>query len=604
MAQPATIAVLPLQVANQIAAGEVVERPASVVKELVENALDAGATRIEVRLRDGGREQIRIVDNGHGIAAEQAQLAFQRHATSKIRCADDLLRVASYGFRGEALASIASVAHVTMRTRTAAQELGVEVKGDGTGTFVTKPVAAPVGTDLSIDDLFATVPARRAFLRTAATELGHVIRWLDAQALARPSLHLSLHHNDRRVHVYDPRPNLFERAKQVLGGDVAPRLHEVCGDGDYSIQGAMAEPSLHRGSASGLTVLVDGRPVSDRTVAHAARQAYGNRLPARRHPVGVIALSCPAATVDVNVHPMKTEVRFLSKPAVHAAVSEAVEAMLDTGAWLAADDMHVPVTRKPARPRRPPSGRAPLDSGDLFGSRSHPSPTSRPPRPPTSARRPQPSEPRSAHDPSSAAPSHVATPGGGVPITSQVAFMAGDVPIEGRATGTVDGRFLLITGNDGLHAVDIQAAAAALGPADGRRASSRLMIPVLVRLGAPLIKSVVAESAVLARAGLEVAASPEGGLLVRAVPVGMPRSAAEGVIRAVAGGLLGGWQGLEASDRNARIDAAIAQQCPSSAAPMSIVSRLDGAQLPAATPDGRPIVVSRDVAAIQSWFSR
>ncbi len=321
-------------VANQIAAGEVVERPASVVKELVENSLDAGATHIQIRLKEGGRLLTQVIDNGHGMDGPSARLAFLRHATSKLRTADELMAISTFGFRGEALASILAVSNVTLTSRRASMDVGVRLTGGGTTVLREEPVGCPVGTDIQIADLFFNVPARQKFLRTAATELGQILRFVDALALARPDLHLTVHHNDKRVVDYPVDPDLMRRTHAVLGADVAPRLHPVSDEYEYQVRGLLSEPGLHHGGPGQLTLLVNGRHVLDRTLQHAVISAYGTLLERGRYPVGVLAVDCPPGTVDVNVHPAKTEVRFVQSQAVFASVVRAIRGMLAGTPWV------------------------------------------------------------------------------------------------------------------------------------------------------------------------------------------------------------------------------------------------------------------------------
>lgn len=336
MTTPARITRLDPLVANQIAAGEVVERPSSAVKELVENALDAGATRIAVELDDGGKARIEVQDNGSGIRAEDAELAFARHATSKLHDADELARVLSYGFRGEALASIAAVARVALETRPHDDEIGVRVEVEGSATPSSRPMRCAAGTRVIVRDLFFNVPARAAFLRAAATELGHVIRLLEHVGLARPSIHLLLSHNGKRVLDLPARQGLAERVADVFGADVAAQLHPISAPEPYAIEGLVSGPGTTRGSGSSLHLVVDGRPVRDRTLAHSVQTAYAGALERGRYPLGVLHLRAPPGTVDVNVHPAKAEVRFASSRAVHAAIGDAIGAMLAAEPWFGA----------------------------------------------------------------------------------------------------------------------------------------------------------------------------------------------------------------------------------------------------------------------------
>ncbi len=319
------IRVLPEELANRIAAGEVVERPASVVKELVENALDAEATRIEVAVTGGGIRSISVTDDGTGLGPEDAELAFQRHATSKIRSEGDLARVETLGFRGEALPSIASVARVRMRSRQRGAEAGVEVIGEGDGIREVRPVGCPEGTRVEVVELFGRVPARRKFLKSEITEASHVLRWLERIALVRPDLRISLERDGRPVLQYLPTADPRERLIAVLPPSFGERLLPVEADvGRARMTGFGSPTDLTRGSTGDIYLYVNARPVRDRLLLQAVREAYRDALPPGRHPVVVLFLQVEPDDLDVNVHPAKWEVRFRDPGSVHRLVREGV----------------------------------------------------------------------------------------------------------------------------------------------------------------------------------------------------------------------------------------------------------------------------------------
>jgi DNA mismatch repair protein MutL len=332
---------LPDTLVNQIAAGEVVERPASVVKELVENALDAGATRVDIDLEEGGIRLIRIRDDGGGIPADELALAISRHATSKIASLDDLEEVATLGFRGEALPSIASVSRFALSSRTAAQEHGVRLEVDGGRVAPPQPQPHPAGTTVEVRDLFYNVPARRKFLRAERTELGHIEEWLRSLALARPHVELRISHNGRLSRHYKPVRDDGEHLRRVaeaLGEEFTTQCLQVehAGAG-LRLRGWVGLPTAARSSADQQYFYVNGRAVRDRTVAHAVRQAYADVLFHGRHPAFVLFLECDPRQVDVNVHPAKHEVRFREQRLVHDFIYRTLhEALKDTRAGMAA----------------------------------------------------------------------------------------------------------------------------------------------------------------------------------------------------------------------------------------------------------------------------
>jgi DNA mismatch repair protein MutL len=317
VASPVRIVVMPASLASQIAAGEVVERPASAVKELVENAIDAGATRCDVEIEGGGITRLVVSDDGHGMSRADAALAVERHATSKLFTVEDLGRVTTFGFRGEALPSIASVSRFSLRTRTAGEDAGTLVSVDGIGAPAVSPIGAPIGTTVEVRDLFFNVAPRRKFLRSASTESGHVADVLEAAALARPDLTFTLSRDGRRVREWLRDDGREGRAQAVVGDGLAACRGER---GPLRVEAYLSRPEHARAGAAGLRFLVNGRPVRDRALLHTVAQAYGSVLERGRYPKGVVYLDLSPALVDVNVHPQKAEVRF----ADHRATTDAV----------------------------------------------------------------------------------------------------------------------------------------------------------------------------------------------------------------------------------------------------------------------------------------
>ena len=324
------IRVLTERVANQIAAGEVVERPASVCKELIENSLDAGATQIRIELGKGGRSLIKVSDNGCGMSRDDAMLAFERHATSKLRSASDLLAIATLGFRGEALPSIASVSRVTLHTRTADQESGTVVEIHGGRMKDVRDAALAPGTSVTVRNLFFNVPARRKFLRTERTELSHAVRVATQYSLAQLGRSLQLRNERGALLSVTPVSTLRERVYQVFGGDTLDRLVEIePSQGRVQrLGGFVSEPQAQRSNRNSIYCFVNRRLVRDSLIQKAIARAYENLMPKSAFPFALLFLEIPPEEVDVNVHPAKTEVRFRRPSQVFELVRSAIREAL------------------------------------------------------------------------------------------------------------------------------------------------------------------------------------------------------------------------------------------------------------------------------------
>ncbi|TAN08987.1 MAG: DNA mismatch repair endonuclease MutL [Rhodanobacteraceae bacterium] len=367
---------LPLELVNQIAAGEVIERPASVVKELAENSLDAGAHKIDIEVEQGGMRLIRVRDDGAGIAADDLPLALAPHATSKIASFEDLVCVASMGFRGEALASVASVSRLTITSRRAGDAHGARIVAGTSGA--PQPAAHPVGTTVEVRDLFHAVPARRKFLRSERTEFGHVDELVRSLALARPRVEFRLIHNGKPVRVLRPAVDAaaqLQRAGELLGAAFAQNClrieHAAAG---LVLTGWIGLPTASRAQADQQYFHVNGRLVRDKSVAHAVRQAYADVLYHGRHPAFVLFLELDPATVDVNVHPAKREVRFRDARLVHDFMFHALHsAVAETRAGRATESN--PLSRPgPMEPRAPLRENVPDRAVRQFGLGVHEAP--------------------------------------------------------------------------------------------------------------------------------------------------------------------------------------------------------------------------------------
>ncbi|MGC2184891.1 MAG: DNA mismatch repair endonuclease MutL, partial [Terriglobales bacterium] len=377
------IHVLSENVANQIAAGEVVERPASVAKELLENSLDAGATRMQIQVEAGGKKLIQITDNGCGMVRDDALLAFERHATSKIKNAADLLSVATLGFRGEALPSIASVSRLRLETRAPDEASGTIVEINGGKISKVEEGGLPVGTSIAVRDLFFNIPARKKFLKAESTELSHIASLVTHYALAHPDKHFELHSATHAMLIAPPVAGYRERVYQVFGQEVLDQLipiaavqpleciglpqpppwrrKEECGAGaparerpapekeagngseegipesqisespdfgEFHVHGFVSKPEIQKLNRNSIYVFVNGRLIRDRLIQHAIIEAYRNILPPTVFPVVLLFLDLPSGEVDVNVHPSKTEVRFRQQSVMHDFVRESVRAAL------------------------------------------------------------------------------------------------------------------------------------------------------------------------------------------------------------------------------------------------------------------------------------
>ena len=561
---------LPDELISQIAAGEVVERPASVVRELVDNALDAGATRIAVRLIAGGVRSIVIEDDGQGIAAAELPLALRRHATSKIGSLHDLEQVMTMGFRGEALAAIGSIAELSITSRTMDAAHAQRIDGR---TGELQPAARAVGTTVEVRELFFSTPARRKFLKSDATELAHCLEAVRRHALARPEVGFEVWHEGRLVEQWRPG-DAQQRLRDVLGEAFARDSRKVALQlGPLSVHGRAGLPETARARADLQYVYVNGRHVRDRLLAHGVRAAYEDVLHGSRQPSYVLFLEIAPERVDVNVHPTKTEVRFRDSREVHQAVRRAVEAALapsrtctaPAGAGTAAETpppapmatsepAPAPAPRaEPAlanTPRQVPAWRAPAPvQGRLLleqAARLHARELPAPWRPAASAPAPAPApakEAATATAPvSSPVPDRVAAP---VPVPAPE-LADGDWPL-GRALAQLGGVYVLAENRHGLIVVDMHAAherivyerlkrAVSETHGDGEAqalASQPLLIPVTFAATPAEVAAAETHADTLQQLGLDVAPLSPGVLAVRAVPAALQSADAAALARSV-----------------------------------------------------------------------
>ncbi len=515
---------LPDLLVNQIAAGEVVERPASVLKEVLENAVDAGSRAIEVQLEQGGVRRIRVTDDGCGIDREDLALALERHATSKIASLDDLERVGTMGFRGEALAAIAAVARTTITSRAAGSAHAWRIDGDDRSLA---PAALNHGTVVDVADLYYNTPARRKFLKSEGTEFAHCDEMFRRVALARPDIALQLAHNGRVSHRLPVAPPLA-RVAALMGDDFVAHAREVESEsGLLRVTGLASLPAYSRASRDAQYFFVNGRFVRDKLLTHAVRQAYADILHGARHPAYVLFLTLDPAGVDVNVHPAKIEVRFRDARAVHQFVFHALtRALAESGAALAGQT---------AAPTDASGSMPPLATTQTAAAPAYGGPPTRPAYPhpgatPMQGRLAMDSGSRAYYDfvasarpdtpdagPSAPPPDAHAVP----PATLRA---SDDAPPLGFALAQLHGVYILAQNTRGLVLVDMHAAHERIlyeklkTVLDGRPAVQRLLIPAVFGVGTREMAAVEEHAEVLSRMGFEIAPAGPQEVAVRSMP--------------------------------------------------------------------------------------
>ncbi len=491
------IARLPSELVDQIAAGEVVERPASVVKELVENAVDAGARRIRVELRGGGRDLVVVVDDGFGLSAPEARLALERHATSKLRSLEDLRDIHSFGFRGEALPAIASVSRLLLRSRARGADSGVEIEVDAGRPVAERACGTSEGTRVEVAGLFASVPARRKFLKSATTEWGHASEWLGRAALASPHVHFDVVRDGHPAWSWPAVSDRLERIAGVLGEEEAAALVAAeREEGGLALLALVSRPEFQRATGAGIHLFVNDRPVRDRLLRHALLQVYRDVLPRGRYPSAVLFLRVPPGGVDVNVHPAKWEVRFADPRAVHRLIERTVSGALARRAWLGGAPPSTPASASPIAGELHFSGavREPAASASdwTFAARA----------------------PESAASPLPLAPATPIDRGESAPRFSEL-----------RVIGQLLATYVLLEGPDGLVLVDQHAAhervlyerlrASWLA---GKLPRQALLVAETYELAPAEVVACERNAAALAQLGFEVEAFGQRSVIVRAVP--------------------------------------------------------------------------------------
>jgi DNA mismatch repair protein MutL len=578
----AKVRILSDRVANQIAAGEVIERPAAVVKELLENALDAGATRVSVHFANAGRSLIRIEDNGHGMPPDDARTALQRHATSKISESADLDRLATYGFRGEALPSIASVSRFTLRTREKGHDAGIEIVVNAGRVVHEKACGCPVGTRIDVEHLFEPVPARRKFLKSDRTESGHIVNGVRLYALACPGVAFDLHEDAREVFRSPQCPGLLERVAEIFGRQAAEGLLPIeSSEQGMRLSGLIGRPGTGRATRHDLVAFVNSRPVDSRTLSGALIESYRESLPQGRFPVAFVFLECDAADVDVNVHPAKREVRFRRDAAVRAFVIRTVlERMRELAAQTGAT---VPVS-SPIQLGAPGALPAPFHAWA--------------------------GEP--AQDPVQR------SPGSSAAAIEGIRDAPREITLGWRFLGIAHGSYALFETAHGLVLLDRRAAHERIWYerlkgqyGDGKAAVQRLLLTITIELN-PVSSAVLMDNLVFLRGhGIEIAEFGRNFFVVEALPDWMEPGDAEGFIRDLIEALREG--GIPTSDLNAARDefarlasskAVRLRPGTNEAEELNLVRELFSTSSPVSSPSGHPTFVELNHGELARRFQK
>jgi len=566
------IHVLPSDVAAQIAAGEVVERPASVVKELLENSIDAGAGDIYVEIQGSGKKRISVIDDGCGVPAADVELAFHRHATSKLSAAADLDCITTLGFRGEALASIAAVSRVTFVTRSKEETAGTLLRMEGGKVIVRQPTGRPPGTTITVDELFYNVPARRKFLRSDATERRHIDAWVTRYSIAYPRVRFTLVHDERETFQVPGRGDLREVLVAALGTKAGAALLEIPedpgGDVRIGVRGFVAPPSLHRPNRRDITLFVNGRWVQDSRLTYAVIQAYHTLLPAGRYPVAVVMISVPPQEVDVNIHPAKAEVRFEDENVVFRAVQRAVR--------------HTVLGQAPVAP----AGIAPSQRWPDFTSRSRYAP------------KPE---------------------GGSQSLAAQPSLAATDAPATLpvlRPIGQVGATYIVAEGPSGLYLIDQHAAHERvlyeqMMARKGRGGTAQALLePTTVDLSPEAAGLVEAHLETLQRLGFQLELFGANTFLVRALPAVLTPAQPSEVLADIAKAIEEGGEGLEEEaerlivGRVCKRAAVKAGQVLTREEMEGLVQALEGCANPRTCPHGRPTMIHLSVDQLAHQFGR
>jgi DNA mismatch repair protein MutL len=581
------IHVLPDDVVSQIAAGEVVERPASVVKELVENAIDAGARDIRVEARAGGMALIRVSDDGIGIPRAEAEVAFRRHSTSKLTTAEDLSHIRTLGFRGEALSSIAAVSRMTLDTRAQHEDVGTRVRVEAGRVASRHDTGRPPGTAVTMEDLFYNVPARRKFLRTVRTERGHIDAFITRYAMAYPAIRFTLVHGGKTAFQSPGNGRLRDVVIAVYGLEIGAAVLDILPGAPVpgpaiEVTGLVSPPSLHRANRGFITLFVNGRWIRDARITYAVIQAYHTMLPAGRYPLGIVMITMSPEDVDVNVHPTKAEVRFRSSDAVFRAVQKAVRNTL-------LDSAPVPAMHDPLTWANVPRGSREERRERLMGLR-----------------------PRSAWQrPSQPAPVPARAPG------SRLAGLddGGLPPL--RVIGQVGATYIIAEGPGGLFLIDQHAAHERIlfeqmmaGHARAEVVSQTLLEPRTVDLSPEAAAALAPHLDTLTSLGFQAESFGGMTMLVRAIPAVALRTDPAQVLEDVAHALTRGSQPLDGTAEETIARQVCKQAAIKAGQPLArdemeaLVRDLELCASPRTCPHGRPTMIHLSVEQLAREFGR
>ena len=651
------IRILPEAVANKIAAGEVVERPASVVKELVENAVDAGATAVRIETEMGGKRMIRVIDDGHGMTHDDALLAFERHATSKLRTADDLLSIATLGFRGEALPSLAAVSRLLLETRDVNEPEGTRVEFAGGKLVNVKPAGVPAGTTVSVADIFYCVPARRKFLKSDTTELGHIASLVTHYALANPGKQFTLTTPTQTIIDCPPAEKLADRVYQLFGRQALEELVEIpvtsaasraaitetdlqAGEeaATLTVTGFTSRPSVQRLNRNGIYVFVNRRLVRDRLILHAIHEAYRNIMPPNVFPATLLFLELPYDEVDVNVHPAKIEVRFRRSQFVHDSTRDAIrQALMNArpiasfvaaAATIAPNPVASPGTFAGGFAETSGNGGVPpalIPSMEESGAGSDYSaggfdlaPAPLQPVPQRFA-----FQPGNRLSPGAAPPQENATPNWAENFSRTTSDAPAALPrpeqiADLKPLGQVSASFIVAVNGEGLWIVDQHVAHERVlfeQHLEARRAgkveAQRLLMPMIIELGPRQLVMYEKIGEELAANGFEVEPMGPKSVAIQAVPAGVAANDAEHLLREILDGLDRENAAISIDTLQSKIaastacHAAIKVNMPLDQTKMEwLLAALAKTDCPMSCPHGRPVVLRYSVREIEKAFHR